>query len=143
MQTGPGPLAQEGDLSYLYNTDSNVGGLSNILYSKGLTFVPSEINTSIRRGWFWHKEEEPKSLEKLFRIYISSVGGNACLNLNIPPNRDGLLDERDVARLQELRELLNGQRVRTGPGGHGGEKGYGTSHAAGIHDYPGAAYIPD
>lgn len=107
VQTGPGPLAQEGDLSYLYNTDSNVGGLSNILYSKGLTFVPSEINTSIRRGWFWHKEEEPKSLEKLFRIYISSVGGNACLNLNIPPNRDGLLDERDVARLKELRELLD------------------------------------
>lgn len=35
------------------------------------------------------------------------MGGNACLNLNIPPNRDGLLDERDVARLKELRELLD------------------------------------
>jgi alpha-L-fucosidase len=107
VQTGPGPLAEEGDLSYLYNTDSYVGSMPNILYSRGLAFTPAEIDTSIRPGWFWHQEEEPKSLKKLFQIYLSSVGGNACLNLNIPPNRDGLLDQRDVARLKELRELLD------------------------------------
>ena len=107
VQTGPGPLAEEGDLSYLYNTDSFVGSMPNILYSKGLAFVPAEIDTSIRPGWFWHKEEEPKSLKKLFEIYLSSVGSNTCLNLNVPPNRDGLLDERDVARLKELRSLLD------------------------------------
>ena len=107
VQTGSGPLAGEGDLSYLYNTDSFVGSMPNILYSKGLAFVPAEIDTSIRPGWFWHQEEEPKPLKKLFEIYLNSVGGNACLNLNIPPTRDGLLDERDVARLKELRELLD------------------------------------
>lgn len=106
-QTGPGPMAAEGDLSYLYNTDSFLGSMSSILYSKGLAFAPSEMDTSIRPGWFWHREEEPKSLEKLFQIYLSSVGGNACLNLNIPPTRDGLLDERDVKRLREFRELLD------------------------------------
>ena len=106
-QTGPGPLAAEGDLSYLYNTDSFLGSMGSILYSKGLVFAPSEMDTSIRPGWFWHKEEEPKSLEKLFQIYLSSVGGNACLNLNIPPTKDGLLDERDVKRLREFRELLD------------------------------------
>lgn len=107
VQTGPGPLAGEGDLSYLYNTDSFIGSMPNILYSRGLVFTPSEIDTSIRPGWFWHQEEEPRPLKKLFEIYINSVGGNACLNLNIPPTRDGLLDERDVARLKELRELLD------------------------------------
>lgn len=85
VQTGPGPLAGEGDLSYMYNTDQNIGTLSNILYSKGLVYAPAEIDTSIRPGWFWHPDEQPHSLEHLCRIYLSSVGGNAALNLNIPP----------------------------------------------------------
>ena len=106
-QTGAGPLAGEGDLSYMYNTDHFIGGMCSILYSKGLSFVPAEVDTSIRPGWFWHSQEEPRPLRKLFHIYLGSVGGNACLNLNIPPNRDGLLDERDVARLKELRSLLD------------------------------------
>lgn len=106
-QTGPGPLCEEGDLSYLYNTDEYLGEISNILYSRGLVFLPAEVDTSIRPGWFWHEKEEPKSLRTLFSIYLASVGGNACLNLNIPPNRDGLLDERDVKRLKELRDKLD------------------------------------
>ncbi len=106
VQTGPGPLAGEGDLSYMYNTDQNIGSMSNILYSKGLVYAPAEIDTSIRPGWFWHPQEEPYSLEHLCKIYLSSVGANAALNLNIPPNRDGLLDERDVKRLKELGEWI-------------------------------------
>ncbi len=105
-QTGPGPMAGEGSLSHLYNTDKFLGGLAGILYADSLAFVPAEVDTSIRKGWFWHEEEEPKSLEKLFQIYKASVGGNACLNLNIPPNREGRMDERDVKRLKELGELL-------------------------------------
>lgn len=107
VQTGPGPLAGEGGLTGLYNTDRFVGGMSSILYSQGLSFVPSEVDTSIRPGWFWHSQEEPRPLRTLFEIYLGSVGGNACLNLNIPPDRDGLLDARDVARLMELRRLLD------------------------------------
>lgn len=105
-QTGKGPLADAGSLSYLYNTNKKLGELHQILYAQGLAFVPSEIDTSIRKGWFWHKEQEPKSLQELFRIYLSSVGQNACLHLNIPPNTDGLLDSRDVQRLKEYGEFL-------------------------------------
>lgn len=107
MQTGAGPMAGEGDLSYLYNTSKNIGTLDNILYSKGLVFAPSEVDMSIRKGWFWHEQEEPHSLQRLFRTWRESVGGNACLHLNLPPNRDGLIDERDVKRLKELGDLLN------------------------------------
>lgn len=80
--------------------------MPTILYSKGLVFTPSEIDISIRPGWFWHEKEEPHSLERLFHTYLTSVGANACLHLNIPPNKDGLLDNRDVKRLKELGELI-------------------------------------
>lgn len=107
VQTGPGPLSAEGDLSYLYNTHENLGTLDNILYSKGLTFTPAEINMSIRPGWFWHPDEEPHSLERLFKTWMTSVGANCCFHLNLPPNTKGLIDERDVARLKELKALLD------------------------------------
>ena len=99
-------MADMGDLSYMYNTDQEIGTLPTIMFSKGLTFTPAEINMSIRPGWFWHEQEEPHSLERLFRTYITSYGANACMHLNLPPNRDGLIDERDVKRLQEFGDLI-------------------------------------
>lgn len=107
VQTGPGPMALEGSLNWIYNTEKELGTLPNILYSKGLTFVPAEINMSIRPGWFWHGNEEPHSLQRLFQTYLCSAGSNACLNLNIPPTTEGLFDERDIARLMELKKLLD------------------------------------
>ena len=107
IQTGPGPMAHKGDLSYLYNSTENLGGLDVVMFSKGLTFTPAEVDTSIRKGWFWHKEEDPRTLEDLFRVYVGAVGGNCCLHLNIPPTTEGLLDERDVKRLQELGEKIS------------------------------------
>ena len=54
-------MAEEGSLSWIYNTEQELGTMPNILYTKGLTFTPTEINMSIRPGWFWHLEEEPHS----------------------------------------------------------------------------------
>ncbi len=107
VQTDPMPLA--GDISYMYNDDLDIGRLENILYSKGLTFCGSEIDMSIRPGWFWHESEDPHSLDRLFRTYINSVGANCCFNLNVPPNTDGLIDERDVIRLKELGEKIKAE----------------------------------
>ncbi|WMJ22339.1 alpha-L-fucosidase [Paludicola sp. MB14-C6] len=106
VQTDKGPLCNEGDLSFLYNTDDDVGSLCNILYSKGLVFCPSEIDMSIRKGWFWNEKDEPHSLERLFDTYLNSVGANTSLHLNVPPNKDGLIDEKDVKRLRELGEKI-------------------------------------
>lgn len=104
VQTGAGPL--EGDLSYMYNPDPDVGSMANILYSKGLSFCPSEVDMSIRPGWFYHPDEHPHSLDRLFQTYLTTVGGNTCFNLNIPPMPSGLFAQEDVHRLQELGELL-------------------------------------
>lgn len=109
VQTGPGPMAEQGDLSWIYNTEQELGTMPNILYSKGLTFTPAEINMSIRPGWFWHKEEPPHSLERLFKTYLLSVGANSCFHLNLPPTTDGLIDERDVKRLKALKALIDSE----------------------------------
>ena len=103
-QTGAGPLASEGTLSFLYNSQKNIGSLDMILYASGLSFTPAEVDTSIRKGWFFHPDEDPKSVEELMRIYLASVGHNACLHLNIPPNQEGEIDEKDVRRLMEWKE---------------------------------------
>lgn len=100
IQTPPSPVA--GELSFMENCDPDIGGLHNIMYSKGLVFAGAEIDVSIRKGWFWHEDEDPHSLERLFKMYLDSVGNNSCLNLNVPPDRRGLIDDRDVKRLAEL-----------------------------------------
>lgn len=104
VQTGPGPMA--GDLSFLYNTLPDLGSLAGAMTSKGLCFCPSEVDMSIRPGWYYHPEEQPHSLERLMDTYIASVGGNACFHLNVPPMPNGLFDPRDVKRLEELGEAL-------------------------------------
>lgn len=100
--------AMEGDLSHIYNPDKDIGAISNIIYSNGLVFAGAEVDMSIRPGWFYHEEEEPHTVEKLFDTYIRTVGGNACFHLNIPPNQQGRFDERDVAVLKEL-----GSKIRS------------------------------
>jgi alpha-L-fucosidase len=73
------------------------------------TWHPAECDVSIRPGWFYHPAEDGrvKSLDKLLDIYYSSVGRNASLLLNLPPDRRGLIHENDARRLLELRKVLD------------------------------------
>jgi alpha-L-fucosidase len=73
----------------------------------GRDWVPGECDVSIRKGWFWHEDQRPKELEDLLEIYFNSVGRNCALLLNVPPNREGLLDAADVARLHDFRHALD------------------------------------
>ena len=59
-----------------------------------------------RSGWFYHKNEEPHSLERLFETYLRTVGNNSTFNLNIPPMPNGKFDQKDINRLRELGELI-------------------------------------
>ena len=103
-QTSAGPL--KGNLSYLYNSLDEIGSLHTILYTEGLVFAGSEIDMSIRPGWFYHANEEPHSLDRLLKTYLTSVGGNANFLLNIPPMPNGLFDQRDISRLKELGDAI-------------------------------------
>ncbi|HRX92516.1 MAG TPA: alpha-L-fucosidase [Chitinophagaceae bacterium] len=67
----------------------------------GKAWIPAECDVSIRPGWFYHKEEDDKvkTPEKLFELYLKSVGRGANLLLNVPPDRRGLFHENDSAAL--------------------------------------------
>jgi len=69
-----------------------------------LVWHPAEVDMSIRDGWFYHEKEDfsVKPLAKLREVYYKSVGANAALLLNVPPNQDGLFAERDVETLISL-----------------------------------------
>jgi len=75
--------------------------------SRGPDWVPGECDVSIRPGWFWHADQNPKALAELLDIYFKSVGRNCVLLLNVPPNPEGRLDAADIARLREFRQALD------------------------------------
>ncbi|MGW1212930.1 alpha-L-fucosidase [Streptomyces sp. NPDC002499] len=90
-----------------------------------LQWWPAECDVSIRDGWFYHPDQQPKSVDYLTEIFFGSVGRNAVLLLNVPPDTDGLLHGTDVVRLREFRErierelprdLAAGARTTTAPG---------------------------
>ena len=74
----------------------------------GEQWVPAEVDVSIRPGWFWHAHEDGKVRppENLMQVYMESVGRGATLNLNVPPDRRGLLHENDVASLRQFGQHL-------------------------------------
>lgn len=80
----------------------------------GSVWRPGETDTSIRPGWFYHATEDAtvRTVDNLVDIYISSVGRNSKLLLNVPPTPAGLLHETDVARLKGMRSALD-QRFGT------------------------------
>ena len=88
--------------------DLDLGSREALRNEEELIWYPAEVDTSIRPGWFWHASEndQVRPLEKLIDIYEKSVGGNATLLLNIPPDRRGLLHENDVRRLREIGDYL-------------------------------------
>ena len=79
----------------------NHGDPEGDMYSVG------EADVSIRSGWFYHDNQQPKSIKDLMDIYFKSVGRGTPLLLNIPPNKEGRFADADVARLKEFRATLD------------------------------------
>lgn len=63
----------------------------------GDSWVPAEVNTSIRPEWFYHPGEDAKvkTIPQLMDIYYQSIGRNATLLLNFPIMPNGLIHEND------------------------------------------------
>lgn len=103
-----------------YSTDSKLSSIGITSQSKdlgsrellekvdNLYWYPSEVDVSIRPGWFYHAEQDNqvRSVANLVDIYFKSVGCNSVLLLNIPPDRRGLIHETDVERIKGLSDYL-------------------------------------
>src|SRR4051812_35230153 len=111
----------------------------------GAVWRPAEADTSIRPGWFYHPAEDTRvrSADQLLDLYLTSVGRNSKLLLNVPPTRDGLLHDVDVRRLADFHtrrqslfatELTGGKRItwNTSGGSRTGEIDLGRMAAAGV-----------
>jgi len=96
------------------NADSLVIGHADLNYlntgdPKGKNWIVGQCDVSIRPGWFYHHEEDNlvKSPQELVDIYYKSVGRNAVLIINLPPDKRGLIHENDIKALQGFKEILD------------------------------------
>ncbi len=72
----------------------------------GEYWMPAECDVPLRKGWFFHENESPRTPEQLFSLYLQSVGRGAALDLGLAPDTRGLLHEADVAALEQFGEKL-------------------------------------
>lgn len=91
----------------LYQED--LGSREKLKDAKGLIWYPSEVDVSIRPGWFYHEKEDSlvKTPEKLVDIYFSSVGRNSMLLLNFSPDKSGLIPEKDIEHVKAMRVFID------------------------------------
>ena len=89
--------------------EEDLGSREKILRAKTLIWYPSEVDVSIRPGWFYHAGQDSlvKSPEQLVDIWYSSVGRNSVLLLNLPPDQRGLIHKNDIAALKGMRKILD------------------------------------
>lgn len=92
----------------IYGKAKDLGGRDIVARATELFWYPSEVDVSIRPGWFYHADQDNqvKSLSHLADIYFKSVGYNSVLLLNIPPDLRGRIHESDVQRLKEFSGYL-------------------------------------
>ena len=90
------------------NMARDLGSREFLRGAKGYRWYPSETDTSIRPGWFYHASEDDRvrSPETLIDIWYRTVGGNSTLLLNIPPDRRGLFHENDVRNLKAMGDYI-------------------------------------
>jgi len=94
--------------------DSLVIGSSNSKYlnsgdPQGTKWIVAQCDVSIRPGWFYHSSEDSlvKTPQELVDIYYKSVGRNAVMLLNLPPDKRGVIHENDIKALQGFKTIID------------------------------------
>ena len=83
--------------------NSNKQGNATVGFENGNQWTVPEADARITSGWFWGTQKNtPKTMEELSDMYFNSVGHNATLLLNVPPNNQGTVDEAILKRVEEF-----------------------------------------
>ena len=80
-------------------------------YTKGFVdgnqWTVPEADARITSGWFWGESKKtPKDMKALSEMYFRSVGHNAPLLLNVPPNKEGKVDTAILNRVSEFGKAI-------------------------------------
>ena len=74
----------------------------------GWYWLPGESDAKFTdKGWFWHPGQKALTPERTFQMYLETVGRNATLILNCPPDRSGRLPDEEVESLRNFGRLLH------------------------------------
>ena len=92
------------NVNYKNNTiDSNGSTPYSKGYETGNKWTVPECDGRITSGWFWGtKKNTPKTITQLANMYFDSVGHNATMLLNVPPNNQGTVDKPILDRVTEF-----------------------------------------
>ncbi|WP_378962741.1 alpha-L-fucosidase [Mediterraneibacter gnavus] len=83
--------------------NSNKQGNATVGFEDGNQWTVPEADARITSGWFWGTQKNtPKTMEELSDMYFNSVGHNATLLLNVPPNNQGKVDKAILDRVTEF-----------------------------------------
>jgi alpha-L-fucosidase len=95
-------------------TEPHAGNRASLVDPKTreIRWYPSECDARLESTWFWHPKQPPKTLADLETMYYTTVGRNCQLILDTPPNKSGLLDAADVARLREFGAWIHAHFTR-------------------------------
>lgn len=97
-----------GRLQKITSTAEDLGSRAVLSKNAFLSWYPAEVDVSIRKGWFWSKNENltVKSAKRLFNLYLASVGNNCTFLLNVPPTDKGVIHYRDAKALKGLGKMV-------------------------------------
>ncbi|WP_461816160.1 alpha-L-fucosidase [Faecalimonas sp.] len=83
--------------------DSNTQNGYTKGFANGNQWTVPEADARITSGWFWGEgKKTPKDMKALSEMYFRSVGHNAPLLLNVPPNKEGKVDPAILNRVTEF-----------------------------------------
>lgn len=99
------PVGPDGDKAAPGHVDERFLGSGQ---RDGQFWIPAECDVPHRPGWFYHPEQDDqvKTPDQLFDLYLKSVGRGAAFNLGLAPNTDGVLHPKDVASLEGFGEKI-------------------------------------
>lgn len=101
----------EADLSF-DRREEDLGSRDALWGETDLIWSPAEADVPVTTGWFYHSRwyylfRKKRTAKQLANIYFNTVGGNASLLLNVPPNKKGVLSRRERRTLRRMKQKID------------------------------------
>ena len=101
----------ETDLSF-DRCEPDLGSRDALRNEDELIWSPAEADVSVTTGWFYHGRlyylfRKKRTAKQLADIYFKTVGGNASLLLNVPPNKKGRISRREQHTLRRFKRMID------------------------------------